>query len=193
MNLPNKISVARIILVPIVITLYLLAILVDGLEYFKLISLGLLIVSEATDFLDGYLARKNNQVTDLGKFLDPIADKVLTLSTLLLVVVDFTLPFPYGVIAYFIILARELIISSFRQIAATKNVVMAADKLGKLKTIFLDIAIPGLFLLSYLNTTNLDLFRTIVMYISYIFMGLSVLLTIISGINYLIKNKNVLK
>ena len=193
MNLPNKISVARIILVPIVIALYLLAILVDGLEYFKLISLGLLVVSEATDFLDGYLARKNNQVTDLGKFLDPIADKVLTLSTLLLVVVDFTLPFPYGVIAYLIILARELIISSFRQIAATKNVVMAADKLGKLKTIFLDIAIPGLFLLSYLNTTNLDLFRTVVMYISYIFMGLSVLLTIISGINYLIKNKNVLK
>lgn len=192
MNLPNKISIARIILVPIVIALYLLSV-IEGLAYFKLISLGILIISEATDFLDGYLARKNNQVTDLGKFLDPIADKVLTLSSLLLVVCDFTLPYPYGIVAYIIILARELIISSFRQIAATKNVVMAADKLGKLKTILLDIAIPSLFLLAYLNTTSLDLFRNIVMYISYIFMGLSVLLTVISGINYLVKNKNVLK
>lgn len=191
MNTPNKITLVRILLIPIVVALYLLAQL-EGCAYFKLISLGILILAEATDFLDGYLARKNNQVTSLGKFLDPIADKVLTTAALLLVVADQTIPAPYGVIVSVIILSRELIISAFRQIAASKNIIMAADKWGKLKTVTQDIALPILFFVSYINGLN----NTIAKYMSisgYIMIGVATILTIISGVNYIVKNREVLK
>lgn len=193
MNTPNKITIVRILLIPIIVALYLLSTL-EGLAYFKLISLGILILAEATDFLDGYLARKNNQVTSLGKFLDPIADKVLTMASLLLVVVDLTIPAPYGVIIAIIILGRELIISAFRQIAATKNFVMAADKWGKLKTIFQDIALPCLFFVAYLNQiAKVNVYVDIFTIASYVLISFATLLTILSGVNYIVKNRNVLK
>lgn len=190
MNTPNKITLSRIILIPFVIVFFLLAEL-EGLSYFKLISLGIMVLAEVTDFLDGYLARKNNQVTSLGKFLDPIADKVLTISSLLLVVVDYTIPNPYGLIVTIIIVGRELAISAFRQIAATKNFVMAADKWGKLKTLTQDIAIPVLFVMSYLTSIGVSVLAFNI--VGYVLIGLATLLTIISGINYVVKNKEVLK
>lgn len=191
MNTPNKITLVRILMIPIIIFFYL----TNFFSATKLVSLALLIIAEATDFLDGYLARKNNQVTNLGKFLDPIADKVLTMASLLLIVVDNTIPAPYGVLFAIIILTREFVISAFRQIAATKNFVMAADKWGKFKTIVTDIAIPVYFFYSYIleyqvfNATVITVFA----YVSFALICLATLLTIISGLNYLIKNKKVLK
>ena len=191
MNTPNNITLVRILMIPIIIFFYL----TNFFSATKLVSLALLIIAEATDFLDGYLARKNNQVTNLGKFLDPIADKVLTMASLLLIVVDNTIPAPYGVLFAIIILTREFVISAFRQIAATKNFVMAADKWGKIKTIVTDIAIPVYFFYSYILEYQVfnDTVITVFGYVSFALICLATLLTIISGLNYLIKNKKVLK
>ena len=191
MNLPNKITLIRIILIPIMVFLYL----ATFIPYGKIIALAVFILAACTDFLDGMIARKYGLVTNLGKFLDPIADKLLTAGALLLVVCDMTIPAPYGVIIAIIILGRELIISAFRQVAATKNFVMAADKWGKVKTIFQDIALPALFLLSliYQYSWFSQTFVFVYEIICYVLIGIATLLTIISGLNYLIKNWKVLK
>lgn len=191
MNTPNKITLIRIFMIPLIIFFYL----TNLFSLSKIVSLALLIIAESTDFLDGYLARKYNQVTNLGKFLDPIADKVLTMTALLLIVADNTIPAPYGVIFAIIILAREFIISAFRQLAAIKNFVMAADKWGKLKTVVTDISLPLYFILSYFieyNTFNIQTLE-ILSYICFAFIVISTLLTIISGVNYIVKNKRILK
>lgn len=191
MNLPNRITLVRIFLIPIMVFLYL----ATFIPYGKLIALAVFILAACTDFLDGMIARKYGLVTNLGKFLDPIADKLLTASALLLVVCDMTLPPPYGVIVAIIILGRELIISAFRQVAATKNFVMAADKWGKVKTIFQDIALPALMVLSliYQYSWFSQTFVFVFEIICYSLIGIATLLTIISGCNYIIKNFNVLK
>ena len=191
MNLPNRITLVRIFLIPIMVSLYL----ASFIPYGKLIALAVFILAACTDFLDGMIARKYGLVTNLGKFLDPIADKLLTASALLLVVCDMTLPPPYGVIVAIIILGRELIISAFRQVAATKNFVMAADKWGKVKTIFQDIALPALMFLSliYQYSWFSQTFVFVFEIICYSLIGIATLLTIISGCNYIIKNFNVLK
>lgn len=191
MNLPNKITLIRIILIPIMVFLYL----ATFIQYGKIIALAVFILAACTDFLDGVIARKYGLVTNLGKFLDPIADKLLTASALLLVVCDMTIPAPYGVIIAIIILGRELIISAFRQVAATKNFIMAADKWGKVKTIFQDIALPALFFLSliYQYSWFSQIFVFVYEIICYVLIGIATLLTIISGLNYLIKNWKVLK
>lgn len=188
MNLPNKITIVRIILIPFMIFFYLASFIPDG--WGKIVALIIFVVAALTDMLDGQIARKRNLVTDLGKFLDPIADKLLVTSALLLVLCDLTVPAPYGVIAGIIIIGRELIISAFRQVAATKNFVMAADWFGKIKAIVQDVSIPALFLLSYFYTsgvvtgTGLFVFEII----NWVLLGLATLLTILSGINYLVKN-----
>ena len=191
MNIPNKLSMLRIILIPFMLFFYL----ANFVPYGKIIAIAIFIVAAFTDMLDGHIARKYNLVTNLGKLLDPIADKLLVMSALLLVVVDYTIPRPYGVIVAIIIIGRELLISAFRQIAASKNFVMAADKLGKIKTITQDIALPLLFLISFL-TNNVSINSNVlfvIQIIGYILIGIATLLTIISGANYLIKNKEVLK
>jgi len=181
MNLPNKLTVLRIILIPILMFFYLF----EAIPYSKLI---------ACLILDGYLARKHNLITDLGKFLDPIADKLVVTAGLLVLVADQTIPAPYGVIAIFIILARDFIVGVLRQMAATKKVVIAADKLGKFKTLTQDIAIIFLFILSYNNSAALltNLGQTIFAYTSFAILGISVLLTLISGVNYVVQNKKLI-
>lgn len=194
MNLPNKISLVRIFMIPFMIFFYLASFIPNG--WGKIVALVILIVASLTDMLDGYLARKNNQITNLGKFLDPIADKLLTTSALLLVLCDGTVPAPYGVIAGIIILGRELMISAFRQVAASKNVVMAADWFGKVKTFVQDVSLPGLFILSYFYTSGVVAGTWLFAFeiLNWVLLGAAVLLTIISGVNYLVKNwKNVVK
>lgn len=194
MNLPNKITMIRIILIPFMIFFYLASFIPNG--WGKIIALIIFIVAALTDMLDGHYARKYNLISDLGKFLDPIADKLLMTSALLLVVCDGTIVAPYGILAATIIIARELIISSFRQIAATKNFVMAADWWGKVKTFVTDISLPALFLLSFFYTNgavNGTPFLNVFEIINYILLGASVALTIVSGINYLVKNWKVVK
>lgn len=190
MNTPNKITTLRIILIPFMIFFYL----ADFIPWGKIVSVAIFIVAALTDFLDGYIARKYNLVTNLGKLLDPMADKLLVISALLLLVADKTIPSPYGVIIAILIIGRELLISTFRQIAASKNYVMAADKVGKLKTIFQDIAIPGFIMLAYFKTFGVNaVLLQVFSIICYVFIGIATVLTVISGINYLVKNKDVLK
>ena len=191
MNLPNKISLIRIFLIPIMIFFYL----ADFVPYGKIVALAVFVLASCTDFIDGMIARKYNLVTDLGKFLDPIADKLLMMSALLLVVCDFVIYPPYGVIIAIIIIGRELIISAFRQVAASKNFVMSADKWGKIKTIFQDIALAMLIFLALIFQYNLfsEQFVNAFQIVSYCFISVATLLTIISGINYIVKNSKVLK
>lgn len=190
MNLPNKLSLLRIFLIPIVIFVYL----APFVPYGKIIAIGVFIIAALTDMLDGKIARKYNLVTNLGKLLDPIADKLLVMSGLLLVVVDYTIPHPYGIIIAIIIIGRELLISAFRQIAASQNVVMAADIFGKVKTFTQDIAIPLLFLVSFFKDININTNVLLIFnIIAFIMIGLATLFTILSGANYIIKNKGILK
>ena len=191
MNLPNKLSLSRIILIPFFIFFYL----AEFIPFGKILAIVIFVIASITDMLDGKIARKYNLVTNLGKLLDPIADKLLVVSGLLLVVVDYTIPHPAGVIIAIIIIGRELLISAFRQIAASKNFVMAADVYGKLKTITQVIALPLLFLLSYLtyNVNTNETFLLVVKIFAFVMIGIATLLTILSGANYIIKNKEVLK
>ena len=128
MNLPNKLTILRLIMIP----LFVAAFYITALPYNYLISAIIFVLAALTDFLDGYIARKYNLVTNLGKFLDPIADKVLVSTALIVMLLPMVgemaiLPF-YGAIAVAIILARELIVSGFRIVAASNGKVLAADK-----------------------------------------------------------------
>lgn len=191
MNLPNKLSLLRIILVPVMVFFYL----ATFVPYGKAIALGIFIISALTDLFDGRIARKNGLVTNLGKMLDPIADKILALSVLLLLIADETIPAPFGVIAGIIILGRDFMVDMLRQIGASKNQVIAADKWGKLKTVVFDIAFPLLLLVAFLEQ-DLLLEGGAVYVINIIALGLftiGTVLCVISGINYMINNSSVFK
>lgn len=187
MNLPNKLSTIRIILVPLMV----MAFYMTFIPYNYLITAVIFAVAALTDFLDGYIARKYNLVTDLGKFLDAIADKILVLAgfTIMLTVPDIIGgSFGYlfyqiaGGVGVTIIIARELIISFLRMIAAGKGRVLAAEKAGKIKTFATDFAI--VFLLAS-KCFNFLYVPGIVLYI------VCVALTIYSGIFYLVKNRDI--
>lgn len=190
MNLPNKLSILRICFIPFVMFFYLQNFWAWG----KIVAAVLFVIAVLTDMLDGYIARKYNMVTDLGKLLDTNADKILVLAALLLTITDETIPAPYGVIAATIIIGRDMIISAFRQIAASKNFVMAADKLGKIKAILTDIALTMFIVLAYFYEIALQgLFVEIFAIVSYCIFGLAIVLTIWSMLNYMIKNRKVIK
>lgn len=191
MNLPNKISCVRIALLPVFIFFYLATFIPCN----YLIAGIIFAIAAFTDFLDGKIARKYNLVTNLGKFLDPIADKLIVMAALILVTVDGTIPNPYGIIISIIIIGRELIISAFRQIAAAKNVIMAADMWGKYKTTFQTIALPLLMFQAQVVVSNWfsETGLMVLQIINYVLIGIATVLTIVSGINYIVKNKQVLK
>ena len=140
MNLPTKLTLLRIILIPAFVAVFF----IRQIPYNYVISAVIFVLAAFTDFLDGKIARKYNLVTDLGKFLDPIADKVLVASAFLVLLVssdgDPILPW-YASIGVAVILGRELIITCFRSLAAAKGKVIAADMFGKVKTFIQDIAI----------------------------------------------------
>lgn len=192
MNLPNKISVARICMIPVFVLFFFL----DAIPYNHVIAAVIFALAALTDLLDGHIARSRNLVTNLGKFLDPIADKVLvaTAFILMLTVRDiFGLLgdwcYAAGAVCICVILARELIISAFRQIAATTGVLLAAEKLGKYKTAFQDGCVFVLLLAvdfsgtagRIINITGLVLF------------AVATVLTVWSGISYVVKNRAVLR
>lgn len=190
MNLPNKLTMLRVILIPFVIFFYLATFIPGG----KIVALVLFVLAAFTDFLDGKIARSRNLVTDFGKFLDPIADKLLVCSVLFMIAIDHTIPQPWGVICVSLIIGRELIIDAFRLIASTKGIVLAAGILGKAKTMVQCWTMPLCILLAYLQ---FDLAITgtgllVMQVICWSLLGLSTLLTVLSGINYFVKNKNVI-
>lgn len=194
MNLPNRLTVLRIVLIPFMMFFYLADFIPFGIG--KLVALAIFVIAAFTDFLDGQIARKRNLVTTLGKFLDPIADKVLTSAVLFLIIVDGTIPHPWGVIAVTIIIAREFIVSALRLIVASKGTVLAADIWGKAKTFVQMIALPICIVLAYLLTCGLAVPGWLVLtfqILSYVTLGLATLLTVISGVNYVVKNRSCFK
>ena len=174
MNLPNKLTLFRVILIPF----FVLFMLVDITAYDKWIALAIFIVASLTDLLDGKIARKYNLVTNFGKFMDPLADKLLVCSALICLVALSKIT-AWIVI---IIIAREFIISGFRLIASDNGVVIAASYWGKFKTTFQMVMIC----LMIADIEAISLITTVVMWIALI-------LTIVSLVDYLIKNKDVMK
>ncbi|MBQ9513400.1 MAG: CDP-diacylglycerol--glycerol-3-phosphate 3-phosphatidyltransferase [Clostridia bacterium] len=189
MNLPNKLTLTRIFLIPVFVVIFFLKILPSNFIF----SAVIFAIASATDFLDGYIARKYNLVTNLGKFLDPIADKILVSTALIIMLAPIEdgisiLPW-YASIAVAIILARELMVSGFRIIASSKGTVLAADKAGKIKTFCQDIAILVLLVGADVNIKPYSVMNLIGLCI----LGLATVLTVVSGAECIIKNKSVLK
>lgn len=174
MNLPNKLTMFRVILIPFFIVFLLAPIT----SYDKWIALAIFIVASLTDLLDGKIARKYNLVTNFGKFMDPLADKLLVCSALICLIELNKIP-SWMVI---IIIAREFIISGFRLVASDNGVVIAASYWGKFKTTFQMAAVC----LMIADLPALNLVTQIVLWIA-------VVLTVVSLIDYVVKNKNVMK
>ena len=174
MNLPNKLTILRIVIVPF----FVIALTIEAIPFGKWIALGLFIVASLTDFLDGYIARKHNLITDFGKFADPLADKLLVCSALICLLGLQKI----NVYVVLIIISRDFIISGFRLIAASKGVVIAADWFGKVKTALQMVMIP--FIIADIKIFTIV---TIVLEIAV------VILTLVSLVDCVVKNRKVLQ
>ena len=179
MNTPNKLTVARMIIVPFLVVFLLTGWGDDANRY---ISLALFVVASVTDWFDGYLERKNNLVTNFGKFMDPLADKLLVCAALICFLADPQTNMPAWVVI--IIISREFIISGFRLVAAEKGVTIAASYWGKVKT-FVQMAM-SIFLVFHFQAEVFRIIESILIYAS-------VILTIISLVDYIYKNRGVMK
>ncbi len=175
MNLPNKITIFRVIMIPF----FLLFLLMPDIPYNRLLAAGVFLVAALSDLADGYIARKYHLITNFGKFMDPLADKLLVSSALICFVELKQIP-AWIVI---IIISREFIISGFRLIASDKGIVIAAGWWGKVKTNVQ--MIMSVMLIVNLNYNWMNMLEQIAIY-------LSVILTVVSLIDYMVKNKNVL-
>lgn len=189
MTLATKITVARIFLIVPTVVFYIVGMLEETVYLpLLIVSCVLFAILCSTDFVDGHIARKTNTVSALGKFLDPLADKIVIVVMLFLIVYfrDFDL-FHYDglVIALLggLILTRELTVSVFRAVAASKGLVLAADIYGKVKTVLLDVGVAFLILAGV---------NEVIMWIGEIVFYLGAVLTVFSGVRYLVKNKHVL-
>lgn len=174
MNLPNKLTMFRVILIPFFVAFML----IDITLYDKWIALALFIIASLTDLLDGKIARKYDLVTNFGKFMDPLADKLLVCSALICLVALSRIP-AWIVI---VIIAREFIISGFRLVASDNGVVIAASYWGKFKTTFQMIMIC----LMIADISAISIFTAVVMWIALV-------LTVVSLVDYLVKNKEVMR
>jgi CDP-diacylglycerol--glycerol-3-phosphate 3-phosphatidyltransferase len=188
-TLATKFTIARIILIVPTLAFYVAAMYLENLFLpFIIVAAILFAVLCATDFIDGHIARSTNTVSDLGKFLDPLADKVVIVVMLFLIVyyqrgLEI---FPYnGMVVTLLsalVLSRELMISVFRSLAARKGLVLAADIYGKIKTVFLDVGVSCLILAG--TTVVLAWIGTVTFYIGAV-------LAVYSAYNYIVKNKQV--
>ena len=174
MNLPNKLTILRMILVPFFVFFMLTDV---GGAANKWIALALFIVASLTDMLDGKIARKYNLVTNFGKFMDPLADKLLVCSAMICLIPSGKL----NTAIVIVIIAREFIISGFRLVASDSGIVIAASYWGKFKTVFQMISV----ILLILNIPALSLITQICVWIALI-------LTVVSLVDYIVKNHKVL-
>ena len=176
MNLPNKITVFRILMIPF----FVACMLIKEIPYHEIIAGVIFIIAALSDLVDGKIARRFNLVTNFGKFMDPLADKLLVPSALLCFVANGLLPAWIAIV----IMSREFIISGFRLVAADKGIVIAAGYLGKLKTVFqMVMSVMLIFHFSH----------PVWLVTEQIFIWGSLILTIVSLVDYFIKNKDVLK
>ena len=177
MNLPNKLTIMRVILIPFFV-FFLLSPYFPA--YGNYIAVAIFIVASLTDMLDGKIARKYNLVTNFGKFMDPLADKLLVCSAMIcLIELD-----RLAAWIVIVIIAREFIISGFRLIAAEKGVVIAASYWGKFKTTFQMLMVIVLIL-----DIQMPFFQILGTVLTYV----ALILTVVSLIDYIVKNKDVLK
>lgn len=177
MNLPNKLTTFRVILIPFFV-FFMLAPNMTGINHY--IAAAIFIVASLTDLLDGKIARKYNLVTNFGKFMDPLADKLLVCSAMICLIQTGQLAAWIVVI----IIAREFIISGFRLIASDNGVVIAASYWGKFKTTFQMLMVIVLIL-----NIQMSFFQILDMILTYV----ALILTVVSLIDYIVKNKDVLK
>lgn len=194
LNLPNRLTLLRLLMIPFIIIIPMIEalqtkILFGGVSLSDLIVLIIFVLASFTDFLDGYIARKYHLVTDFGKFMDPLADKLLVFSAFIVLMELGRIP---GWIVM-IIIAREFLVMGIRVLAAGNQVVIAASMLGKLKTNSQMLAVIILLLNNYpfsliagLNYgTGENVVGTVILY-------LAAFLTVVSGVDYFIKNKDVI-
>ncbi len=176
MNLPNQLTLARIMAVPFFVVAYM-----NGLF---LAAFVIFVLASVTDMLDGKIARKYNLVTNFGKIMDPLADKILVYSAFCLMVEDHTVPS----FILIVILLREFFVSGIRTVAAKDGTVIAAALSGKIKTVLQMIAV---LLLLTINIPQLYAISGPLYYVAYVFLWASVVMTIVSGIEYAYSNRNV--
>ena len=190
MNLPNKLSIFRMVCTPFMILFFMLPI-PNGIGIF--IALGIFLIGSLTDLLDGYIARKYNLITDFGKFIDQVADKFIATTAMILVLFYGAVVHAYvAVLALIIVVARDVLIAGVRQIAASKGTVIAADKFGKVKSLFIDVS--SCVLMLYLGLAQVISNANLII-VSYVGEGLLIIgtiLALISCINYMVKAKPVL-
>ena len=177
MNLPNKLTIFRVILIPFFVFFLLTDVLGANGDYLALV---IFIVASLTDMLDGKIARKYNLVTNFGKFMDPLADKLLVCSAMICLIPSGKLPTAIVIV----IIAREFIISGFRLIAAEHQIVIAASMWGKFKTTFQMLMVIVLIL-----NVQMPFFQILGKILTYA----ALILTVVSLIDYIVKNKDVLK
>jgi len=206
----TKITYARLMFIPLILFFYIGAIEFTGSDFFffwgKLIAFILFVIAGATDWLDGYVARKYNQVSDTGKLLDPIVDKLLALTAFVLIVtdahilgdadIDRFLPVFAAAIIIFVALARDYIVNIIRQLAASKGIVIPADQTAKIKTTLQFIAL-GMFMFyaadfnlsagERYGVLGLNLLFDIYRYVAWFVMIAATVLTIISCVIYIVK------
>ena len=212
MNLPTKITVTRIIaIIAMIISLFVMNLIPDwktielantGINLVFLIIFVIFLIACYTDHLDGYLARKNNQVTDLGKFLDPVADKLLVNSLVIFLIAPnmFARYIPescqpvvgFNVWCAIILVARDIVVDALRFVAASKGKVIAANIFGKLKTVLEMVAI-GVVLLNGFPFRYFDASWPVGLHIADILVYLATLASLLSGIIYVIQNSHVFK
>ena len=180
MNLPNKLTVLRMIMVPI----FVVVMMISNEMWADLVGVALFAAASITDMLDGKIARRYNLVTDFGKFMDPIADKLLVMSAMVILVAQNRMPAWICVV----MLAREFIISGFRLVAAGKGTVIAAGMTGKIKTVTQMVAIVMLFLFSSATGGGSGFFY----FMSNVVLYASAILSIISCVEYVWNNRAVI-
>ena len=178
MNVPNRLTILRVIMIP----LFVVAMLWTTLPFSDYIAAVLFIGACITDFFDGYLARKYDQVTTFGKFMDPLADKLLVCAALICFLADADSDMPVWVVI--IIISREFIISGFRLVAAEKGVAISASYWGKVKTV-VQMIMSILLIIDF----TYPVFRII----NAVFIYAAVILTVISLVDYIYKNRDIMK
>ena len=190
MTTATKITLSRIAFIPVVVTVYLL-----NFPGHRMLAGVLFAIAALSDLIDGYVARKYNQVSDLGKFLDPIADKMLVVVFMFLFVADNLIFNPWGAIVCGVVLSREFMISAFRMQAAVKKIVIPADVWGKLKTDFQDVGSAVIIFASdpifLSHGDGAAMVGKVLMYIGLVAFFIGAALAVYSGVNYIVKNKNV--
>lgn len=183
MNLANKLTISRIVLAAI----FILCLFIKGVGA-KFFALAIFLIASITDYYDGLIARKNNSITDFGRLMDPVADKILILGAFLAFVEMKIIP-AWMVI---VIIARELVITGIRVLALSKKKVLSAETAGKHKTVSQIVAVLSILLFLIIRDSGFA-FRYITYYKTaiHILMFVTVLMTLASGVSFMLKNKNI--